>query len=784
MADPNTNNPDVPEQNLSYNFSNDQISYRFNKYGQLVTPSNKIIDVDLHTERKLMDGVEVNLIYNSKGEQVSEKEAIEIVRNYYQEKSYQRAKDQKEKAQEASKAPETQPTVTNSDKNKTNSEKDNKNNSTTENSSTGTSTDGSSSEGTSSTQDSKKDKGPKYDKLYRYADESGDEYDPSAFNVGVVRNLDKDGNVSYKYIDLETNDEISEDQYKQKAKDYVNKYTGADVKNIDANLEALRSRYEILANSPKNEVNQDSEEQSSVDFGVNDTIVLTDEILANQGLLGFHPINGKILQTKLNETYQDYLGIGLHGHEAEIVKCYRNKLFGSSFQFLDSVDKRFSSVNNYVGYEFLRNFILHSAILHIYPGMPHYQGSVDPFEWLRNLAESGQEGMSDEQTKLTDKNIQELQAKLKEEADNKILEQTKKDSSTEPEYDPKKIGTDQIEKKVKEDQTVNPDQVFALNEETTGSENVKISGTKGNPVKTAIVKTLFSILFRTKYQRRLFGIKYTYEQYMRYVNLMCRSLALFLNLTVMNQIIYPQGTFTNVKVKESKEAPGSVSSKFVTFDTIDWSNYRMIEDSMSYANSVLDSSLNLLGTMFGMTDNDPGTIFSNLLGNTAKVFTKTIAGLGEIALGVGAFSSPTAVVTMASLNAASVAATKQSLAKNYRQNANALAESIKKWDFSYMDYENRINNAKSAEELEQAASKGFWPTVGTALGTATQAIVDSTGLSLIGGGIQLLGSAFKDIFAQYKTVQDKLESRTQSVEFMVEPFSPNEQFSNQTTQAI
>lgn len=794
---------------LSYRYSDQSVPYYFNNQGKLVMQNGRELPSEIGISRKIVETwdsngnsvTEVQFVqeknqYYGQEKVLTSQEVQERITNYYNykktEKKIQNTVGQ-QKNPETSTNPKVQPKVTNTNNktktenkqdSKSNADKSNTNEENTSTDESTVSTTATSSGGSSSSEATKKDQGPKFDELYRYTDSSGDEYDPSVFNVGVVRNLDENGNISYKYINLETNDEMSEAEYKQRAQDYVNKHTGADVKNIDQNLESLQNGYyyQMLANASKSKTNKDSEMQSGNDFGSNENIVLTDEILANQGLLGFHPINGKILKTKLNETYEAYLGIGCHGHELDVIKAYRNKLFGSSFQFLDSVDKRFSSVNDFVGYEFLRNFILHSAILHIYPGMPHYQGSVDPFEWLRNLADAGQDQMSDDQHKVNGKSEKKVQDEIDMELAEKEQELLKKDSDSESEYN-LAPGESALIKNT-ENELIDQAIVNSIDKQAKSETQLKTTGTKSNSTMTGIVTALFSILFKTKYQRRLFGIKYTYEQYMRYVNLMCRSLALFLNLTVMNQIIYPQGTFINAKSSSSSDETNSTTSKFVTFDAIDWSNYRMIEDSLSYVNSTLGSSLNLLGTMFGMTDNNPGTILSNLLGNTGKALTKTIAALGEIALGFGTLSNPAAAVTMVSLNAASVATTKQSLAKIYRQNANALAESIKNWDFSYMDYENRMNNAKSAEELEEAASKGFCPTAGTAIGTAAQTIVDSTGLSLIGSGFQLLGDVFKDIFAQYKTVQDKLESRTQSVEFMVEPFSPNEQFSNQTTQSL
>ena len=44
---------------------------------------------------------------------------------------------------------------------------------------------------------------------------------------------------------------------------------------------------------------------------------------------------------------------------------------------LDSVDRRFPSINKYLGREYLKNFILNSPILHIKPGMPRYTGGND-----------------------------------------------------------------------------------------------------------------------------------------------------------------------------------------------------------------------------------------------------------------------------------------------------------------------------------------------------------------------------------------------------------------------
>ena len=57
-----------------------------------------------------------------------------------------------------------------------------------------------------------------------------------------------------------------------------------------------------------------------------------------------------------------------------MLRNYSNRLFGSPFQLLNSVDRRFDIINPETGTEYLRNFLLHAPILHIQPGMPKYTG--------------------------------------------------------------------------------------------------------------------------------------------------------------------------------------------------------------------------------------------------------------------------------------------------------------------------------------------------------------------------------------------------------------------------
>ena len=87
---------------------------------------------------------------------------------------------------------------------------------------------------------------------------------------------------------------------------------------------------------------------------------LANELKSLEGIHHQHPENG----TGINE-------------DTSYLKDYTNRLFGSPFQLLDSVDKRYSGVNKHLGSEYLRNIILNSPVLHIKPGMPKYTGGMD-----------------------------------------------------------------------------------------------------------------------------------------------------------------------------------------------------------------------------------------------------------------------------------------------------------------------------------------------------------------------------------------------------------------------
>lgn len=193
---------------------------------------------------------------------------------------------------------------------------------------------------------------------------------------------------------------------------------------------------------------------------------LGQELTALEGLLGQNPETGA-------------------NSGSSFIGQYTNRLFGAPYQLLDSVDRRFDTVNNLVGNEYLRNFLLNSPILHIKPGMPKYTGGDDATTIWQSL-----------------KNVY---------------------------WD--KMGGDMST-------------VESLMNELARS---KIFGGVGS-----------------KLQRRMFGFRETYWDYMQYVNYMCRSEAIMLSLTESDNGI-PTGTFT--------------SDGWEDFSNMNWQNYRMLRDS-------------------------------------------------------------------------------------------------------------------------------------------------------------------------------------------------------------
>lgn len=191
------------------------------------------------------------------------------------------------------------------------------------------------------------------------------------------------------------------------------------------------------------------------------------ELSKLEGLHGQHPESGDNI-----DSGQSYLGE------------YTNRIFGSPYQLMDSVDRRFKSINPTLGTEYLRNFILNSPILHIKPGMPRYTGGSD----AKGLASSLQ---------------------------NIYLDTTQGDMS------------------------------FASSLLNTFASNTVFGG-------------------GSKLQKRMFGFRETYYDYMQHVNYMCRSMATMLNLTSGEN--FPTGTFVSGGAMEQ-------------FASMRWENYRMMGSS-------------------------------------------------------------------------------------------------------------------------------------------------------------------------------------------------------------
>jgi hypothetical protein len=162
------------------------------------------------------------------------------------------------------------------------------------------------------------------------------------------------------------------------------------------------------------------------------------------------------------------------------ISKYTNRIFGMPYQLLDNVDKRFSTINSYLGNEYLRNFVLNSPILHIKPGMPKYTGGTD----------------------------------------------------------------------------------------TSSLQDIVTTTTLGDSdmISTAISTLAKNTIFGSgsKIQRRMFGFRETYYDYMQHVNYMCRSAAIYMELTTGEK--FPNGTYLS-------------NNNYSEFENIDWSDYRMLSDS-------------------------------------------------------------------------------------------------------------------------------------------------------------------------------------------------------------
>ena len=204
---------------------------------------------------------------------------------------------------------------------------------------------------------------------------------------------------------------------------------------------------------------------------------------------------------------------------ASYANQYTNRLFGSPFQLLKSVDYRFDNVNPYLGNEYLRNILLNSPILHIKPGMPKYTGGKN----------------------------------------NNIWESIK-------------------------------------NAYFTGS-------LKGSALEDMMMSLASNTLFSagSGLQRRMYGFRETYYDYMQHVNYMCRSVATFMNLINNQSSTLPTGIHT-----------GS-GDTWEDFSQIEWANYRMIHSS-DYSSPYELLKQTGQATLIGSLPSNLYTFFSGLSG--------------------------------------------------------------------------------------------------------------------------------------------------------------------------
>lgn len=207
-----------------------------------------------------------------------------------------------------------------------------------------------------------------------------------------------------------------------------------------------------------------------------------------------------------------------------LLKGMTTRLFGAPFQLLDSVDHRFPNINENVGNEYLRNFLLNSPILYIHPGLPRYTGGDDN-QFTKTIVDMFNGNM--------------------------------------------------------------------------GGSRLLLGLAKSLPFASG-----------SKLQRRMFGFKQTYLEYMSYVNYMCRSAAIYLGLTDVidnssahnTQIKGVNGTFI------SQKDPGS-APKYTPFSQLKWENYRFLG---GYAQDAAERIAELTGS----------------IGNTAGDLIKGFFGIG------------------------------------------------------------------------------------------------------------------------------------------------------------
>lgn len=248
--------------------------------------------------------------------------------------------------------------------------------------------------------------------------------------------------------------------------------------------------------------------------------VLYEELKRLEGILRQNPETGALKEKST------YLGE------------YTNRLFGAPFQMMDSVDKKFEDVNDYLGNKYLKYIMLNSPIVHIRPGMPYYTGG-DPgkLERLKDLIVGLYFG-----SELSDKS----------------------DAGT---------------------------LLAALAQPTLFNKGSKL-------------------------QRRMFGFRETYYDYMQHVNYMCRSVAVMQNLVASDNdnSRYPYGTFTSTS--------HGINDNMEPFSTMNWQNYRMLRNS--YVKDPAEYFLELIGVSVG-------GMAKSAVYNAARAFTGVADGVGFVA---------------------------------------------------------------------------------------------------------------------------------------------------------
>lgn len=126
-------------------------------------------------------------------------------------------------------------------------------------------------------------------------------------------------------------------------------------------------------------------------------------------------------------------------------------------------------------------------------------------------------------------------------------------------------------------------------------------------------------------QKRMFGFRETYYQYMQHVNYMCRSMASFLGLTTGKK--FPTGTFIGN------------SEKMTDFKMMEWENYRMLSGTV--VASPWDQLQAMGGaTIVGAAAGSVGDVIGDLVSGVKRSASDTAKALTELLVG-GTSSSDT-----------------------------------------------------------------------------------------------------------------------------------------------